>query len=63
MQFNIINLKNYNLGFDDNTDRNLPTLVPLLSNIIQISTSAFSTLALNQSGFVFCFGKNTVLLK
>jgi alpha-tubulin suppressor-like RCC1 family protein len=46
------------LGLGDENDRNTPTLVPGLNNIIQVSAKAHHTLCLDNQGNVWSFGLN-----
>ena len=46
------------LGLGDNVDRNEPTLVPTLNNIVQVSTGEGHSLMLANNGQVYSVGRN-----
>jgi alpha-tubulin suppressor-like RCC1 family protein len=48
------------IGLFDNIQRNSPTQVTLIKNIIQVSSGEIHSLALNQSGYVYATGDNDV---
>jgi alpha-tubulin suppressor-like RCC1 family protein len=49
------------LGLGDFYRRSTPTIIPELSNIVQIDSGGYHTLALNNIGKVYSFGSNLVI--
>jgi alpha-tubulin suppressor-like RCC1 family protein len=48
------------LGFGDTNKRSLPSIIPFLTNIIQVKGGEYHTLFLNSDGDVLSVGDNTV---
>ena len=56
----LFNIQDGQLGLGDTINRYSPNLITNLKNIIQISAGAYHSLALNNNGDVFSFGRNNV---
>src|SRR5436853_551799 len=46
------------LGLSDNIDKNVPTLIPNLNQIVQIAAGFYHSLALSDIGQIYAFGHN-----